>query len=210
VQEFTLKQLSQNIQRGQSFDAGTLYLLLDFVPCILHMENRVGLTIMRLLIQEGLDHCHKMPRFLARFGHNHHLAMRKAYIDEVELYVNTKVMGSEERHTQWECTIEDKNNYKKVGAICLDNNRTRLVVQSLVRRKEDFSNQDILDFQDHIDQWFQLWVKLHGKDGVTNYVHMLASGHVAEYLNYWKSLYSHSQQGKPMTSNCTTVKNANH
>ena len=155
--------------------------------------------------------------------------MRKAYIEEIELYVNTKVMGYEEQHTQWECTIEDKNNYKKVGAICLDNNRARLVVQSLrglidlcvakekrniawkkaihdhynvaiamVRRKEDFTNQDILDFQDHIDQWFQLWVKLLSKDGVTNYVHMLASGHVAEYLNYWKSLYLHSQQGQPM------------
>ena len=78
----------------------------------------------------------------------------------------------------------------------------------MVRRKEDFGQQDILDFQNHIDQWFQLWVKLHGKDGVTNYVHMLASGHVAEYLNYWKSLYSHSQQGKRQ-SVLLTVKKEN-
>ena len=80
----------------------------------------------------------------------------------------------------------------------------------MVRRKEDFTDQDILDFQNHIDQWFQLWVKLHGKDGVTNYVHILASGHVSEYLNYWKSLHAHSQQGKPLTVCFTAGKNVNH
>ena len=115
---------------------------------------------------------------------------------------------------------------KKVETICLDNNRTRLIISNLTglidlsvkdesrrnkwersivqdycaamvmaRRKEDFTPQVVLDFQLWVDLFFQTWVELHGRDGIKNYIHMLASGHFAEYLSYWGSLYAHSQQG---------------
>ena len=65
----------------------------------------------------------------------------------------------------------------------------------LVRNKEDLSDEDIQEFQLHTDLFFQEWVRLHARDGITNYIHMLGSGHIAEYLTYWRNLYSHSQQG---------------
>jgi len=34
-----------------------------------------------------------------------------------------------------------------------------------------------------------------GHEGVTNYIHMLTTGHISEYLVYWGDLYDHSQQG---------------
>ena len=36
---------------------------------------------------------------------------------------------------------------------------------------------------------------LYGDEGVTNYVHYLGSGHIAEYLLHWGNISSHSQQG---------------
>jgi hypothetical protein len=36
---------------------------------------------------------------------------------------------------------------------------------------------------------------MYGDEGVTNYLHMLASGHIMEYLFKYKNLYRHSQQG---------------
>lgn len=107
----------------------------------------------------------------------------------------------------------------------MDNNRTRKVIDSLeelvdilvvddtrkaqwnvsvrhyrhavilLRQRQDFTNEQIASFQKHADNFFQNWVKLHGKDGVTNYIHMMGSGHLAEYLYKWKNLYRYSQQG---------------
>jgi hypothetical protein len=36
---------------------------------------------------------------------------------------------------------------------------------------------------------------LHGLEGVSNYIHLLGSGHISVYLHEWKNLYRHSQQG---------------
>jgi hypothetical protein len=53
----------------------------------------------------------------------------------------------------------------------------------------------IATFQDHIDAWFRDWVKVYGKEGCTNYTHMLSSGHVMRYMEEWKCLNRYSQQG---------------
>jgi hypothetical protein len=62
-------------------------------------------------------------------------------------------------------------------------------------QKEDFTDDDIKHFQYNIDKFFQDWVDLNGLAGITNYIHMLASGHFSDYLFKWRNLYAHSQQG---------------
>ena len=66
---------------------------------------------------------------------------------------------------------------------------------NLVKRKEDLTRDEVLDFQRNMDTFFQKWVTLFGDEGVTNYVHYLGSGHIAEYLLHWGNISSHSQQG---------------
>jgi hypothetical protein len=39
------------------------------------------------------------------------------------------------------------------------------------------------------------WLKLAHKEGMTNYIHMLASGHVDFHLRKWKNLYRYQNQG---------------
>jgi hypothetical protein len=57
------------------------------------------------------------------------------------------------------------------------------------------STQDVKEFQDLADDWFARWIKLVGRDGCSNYTHLIASGHIAFYLREWGDLYKYSQQG---------------
>jgi hypothetical protein len=60
----------------------------------------------------------------------------------------------------------------------------------LARQKEDFSDDDIRNFQDLADTFFLSWIDLHDKAGVTNYIHMLGAGNFTYFLKSWESLNS--------------------
>jgi len=64
-----------------------------------------------------------------------------------------------------------------------------------MRQKSDFSDDDILQFQANIDDFFQVWVRLYSYAGCTNYIHLMSSGHLAEYMFHWCNLHRFSQQG---------------
>jgi hypothetical protein len=64
-----------------------------------------------------------------------------------------------------------------------------------MRQKTDYTDNDITTFQNIIDDFFQVWVQLHSQTGCTNYIHMLSSGHIAEYMLCWHNLHRFSQQG---------------
>jgi hypothetical protein len=65
----------------------------------------------------------------------------------------------------------------------------------LLQKKEDFTNETITAYQCHADKFFQAWVCLWQKEGITNYMHMIGSGHLADYLYKWNNLYRFLQQG---------------
>jgi hypothetical protein len=49
-------------------------------------------------------------------------------------------------------------------------------------QREDFSDEEIDAFGTHCDDCFELWVDLTGLEGMTNYIHMIGSGHMTYYL----------------------------
>ena len=51
-----------------------------------------------------------------------------------------------------------------------------------LRQHADFTDDDIAEFQHDFDLFFRDWVELYGKNRLTNYVHLLSSGHISEYL----------------------------
>ncbi len=66
----------------------------------------------------------------------------------------------------------------------------------IMRQKRDYSDdEDICTFQQNIDEFFQVWVQMHSDSGCTNYIHMLYSGHIAEYMFRWRNIHRFSQQG---------------
>jgi hypothetical protein len=70
------------------------------------------------------------------------------------------------------------------------------LVIAKARRREDFDEGAIEDFQSLADDWFDKWIKLVGRDGMSNYVHIVGSGHLLYYLKEWGNLYKYSQQGR--------------
>jgi hypothetical protein len=63
------------------------------------------------------------------------------------------------------------------------------------RKRETFTKAEIGEFQYLVDKWFERWLALWGCDGMTNYIHMVASGHLSFYMREWGNLYKYSQQG---------------
>jgi hypothetical protein len=64
-----------------------------------------------------------------------------------------------------------------------------------LRRKEDFLAGEVPTVQKNLDIFFQNWISLWGRAGITNYIHLMGAGHMADYLLTAKNLYRHSQQG---------------
>ena len=85
----------------------------------------------------------------------------------------------------------------------LDDNKNRLLQCfpqyragiNILRKDTNATEEEIGMFQNHIDIWFRDWVQVYGKEGCTNYTHMLSSSHVMRYMQEWKSLHRFSQQG---------------
>ena len=65
-----------------------------------------------------------------------------------------------------------------------------------VRKTDDLTDNEIAVMQGHFDNFYQIWVgKLYSRAGVTNYIHMLGAGHIADYCYHWRNLYYQPQQG---------------
>jgi hypothetical protein len=81
-----------------------------------------------------------------------------------------------------------KEKYK----LCIQNYTNAL---NILRKKEDLTNDEIFEFQNEIDKFSNIWIELNQRAGITNYIHLLASGHIADFLMHYRNLYEHSQQG---------------
>ena len=68
-------------------------------------------------------------------------------------------------------------------------------LDKLLQSQTEFTNDRIEEFQMIVDTFFKGWVELNGMAGVTNYIHMLGSGHITEFLYRYRNLYRYSQQG---------------
>ena len=66
--EFRYRQLKQGLARGEELaNSASLFRILDAVPCVLHMENRVGLKTLTMLLTEGLSNAKKGTIYTADF-----------------------------------------------------------------------------------------------------------------------------------------------
>jgi hypothetical protein len=199
---------------------GAMFLLIQAIPCILHLENRIGIKILTMLVIEGLSNAKKGLLYTHITAEGPRV---KLFFERIADIVNKQVLGTETNSTEWECATDEKK--KEIGTITMDNVRTRAIMARLellieeciikeqdkakwlacipkfrdgmlkLRSKDDFDGDAVSAFQKDIDEFFQLWVQLWGLEGCTNYIHMMSSGHLSTYLFKWKNLYRHSQQG---------------
>jgi hypothetical protein len=57
------------------------------------------------------------------------------------------------------------------------------------------SEDENKQFQDYADAFFENWIAVFRNDGVTNYIHLLGSGHMKYFLQEFGCCYLYSQQG---------------
>jgi hypothetical protein len=211
-----LKDVIDSCERKET----ALFLLMQTVPCILHLENRVGLKQLEMLIGKGLSNAEE-GTILSHLSSP--IKRKDEYVRRIEITVNEVLLGDELRPSQWHCPYDKASG--TLGPISFENYRTRKVIANLevlvevsvpdfgekekwnrclvqyktalilLRQRTNLDVDDLAAFQKAIDSWHQDYVKLHGLAGQTNYVHMLSSGHIAEYLFKYGNLYDHSQQG---------------
>jgi hypothetical protein len=219
VAEAKIRLLLTELDHGSPSE-GAMFLLIQAIPCILHLENRIGIKILTMLVIEGLSNAKKGLLYNDITAEGPRI---ERFFIRIADIVNKQVLGTQDNSTEWECATDDK--MKEIGTITMDNVRTRAIMARLellieecivieedkdkwlacipkfrdgmikLRSKEDFGAQEISAFQKDIDEFFQLWVELWGLEGCTNYIHMMSSGHLSTYLFKWKNLYRHSQQG---------------
>ncbi|KAI2505453.1 hypothetical protein MHU86_8976 [Fragilaria crotonensis] len=217
--EATIVRLSKEIAHGEVKE-GAYFLLMQTLPCVLHMENRNGIKILSMLLVEGMSNAKKRLIYNDVKAEGTRVTR---FVTDMEDIINRSILGTDEDPCQWMCPFDFQK--KELGPITMDNVRTRRIIDALdlivdlcviddarkarwmtglnhyriamvlLRKKEDFTNDMIASYQSHADKFYQAWLQLWQKEGVTNYLHMMGSGHIADYLYKWKNLYRFSQQG---------------
>jgi hypothetical protein len=184
------------------------------IPCILHLENRVGEKLITAILRKALD--------------LQDLASKEEFIQELQRTLQTKIFGTENAPSQWKLRYDKEAGTGTISleSIQLRNNAARSCVNSIdqiievaFQNNNDFGNkvlkgctkyqdamklltshrelsvEEIEHFQFLIDDFYEIWIEVFGSEGVTNYIHMLGSGHIMYFLKEYKCLYLYSQQG---------------
>lgn len=126
VMEYKYRQLRDAVAHGRKSEAHAIVKLHETVPCILHMENRIGLKILTMLLIEGLQNALRGTTFAGYATENQRM---RAFFLEIERILNTRVWGTEDNPTQWQCPRDETK--KELGVLCLDNNKTRKAINNL-------------------------------------------------------------------------------
>jgi hypothetical protein len=186
---------------------GAYILLMNTLPCVQHMDNRNGIKILSMLLIESLSNAKKRLLYIEVRAEGMRVSR---FVSDIENLINRSILGTREDPCQWMCPFDLKK--KEIGPITMDNVRARRIADALdvivdafvtdvarkqlwmtalnnyrismvlLQKKEDFTNGAIASYQCHADKFFQAWVRLWQKEGITNYIHMIGSGHVAVNL----------------------------
>jgi hypothetical protein len=220
LHEKRIADLQEMLKQGEPREKA-MYLVMQAVVCVLHLENRVGLKSIESILRSGLSNA--IDGKLEWVVSNAKKTRQEEYISRVTDIIQTKILGTHEAPSQWRFPLAEDGS---MGTLSMDNNRTRSVINDLeliievsfpesdtnkakllrcfphyragltiLRKTTDYSDEEIEKFQEHIDEWFGDWVSVYGREGCTNYTHLLSSSHVMQYMKEWRCLYRYSQQG---------------
>ena len=106
--ESTINRLSKEIAHGEVRE-GAYFLLMQTLPCVLHMENRNGIKLLTMLFIEGLSNVKKKPLYT---DVNAEGARLLRYIADMERIINRSILGSDDDPCQWMCPYDGiKRNF---------------------------------------------------------------------------------------------------
>jgi hypothetical protein len=183
------------------------------IPCILHLENRVGEKMITIILRKAMndfegpkhdfmqrmDHVFKtkvlgselMPSQwrlpFSKDAENNHV------LDHVQVRNNVarSIIGEMDTIIEHAWMQRDTNTQQQL-IIAISKYR---IAMELLTAHHELSDEENEKFQDNIDDFFAIWIELFGDEGITNYIHMLGSGHILYFMKKYGCLYLYSQQG---------------
>ncbi len=182
-----LEHFYRNDVMGRTIQAskypGAFITVRQAIPCILHLENRCGEIIIKLLLLEGYNR------------ENITKSQQEQLRLDVEEVVNTRVLGTPSRKSSWRVnTAVDKDNRKVISDQSMPNTHVRkflnhfeelselciideerleewnevislwINLMEFARKRSDFTEDEIIDFQDQADDFFDRWIDLKHRD----------------------------------------------
>ena len=68
-------------------------------------------------------------------------------------------------------------------------------LMKIMRKKDgNYTDEDLINFELHSKKFMQSWMRLYGRHGITNYIHMIGVGHLLGYMRKYGNLNKYSQQ----------------
>jgi hypothetical protein len=218
--EQQLDIISKAISRGEEGKEVALMLISQAIPCIMHLKNRVSEKKITVLLAMAADNfqSQKTTTTTLTTGFASRIPMlvntqilesvlrpkqwklplnlkgdsvckvsltnNKAwlFVDNIDALVN-RVFSAPQHKQRKQIWLQLITNYRNAIRI--------------LWKRSAYTEDDICEFQLKINDFFVAHVEESGagKEGVTNYIHMLGSGHVAYYMKAHGNLYKFSQQG---------------
>jgi hypothetical protein len=117
--ESTIVRLTNKIEHGDAKE-GAYFLLMNTLPCILHMENRNKIKLLTMIVIEGLSNAKKKLMYLDVNAEGVRVSQ---FVSDLEGLINKSILGTADDPCQWMFPFDPKK--KEVGPITMDNVRTR-------------------------------------------------------------------------------------
>ena len=112
-----------------------MYLLIQAIPCILHLEMRVGLKILEMIIDKGLSNAEDNTLAWQQSLNSNSIGTRKVQLAEaVELVINEFILGTPGAPGQFKIRFEEDKatgNRYVLSKISLQNNAVRAIVNDM-------------------------------------------------------------------------------
>jgi hypothetical protein len=93
IKEYTLREVQRELEHGTISKKTAMYLAINALPCILHLENRIGLKILTRLLRIGLGRA--KAGLIDNLGTNQKDRIAN-FLNNVEKICNTVIWGTED------------------------------------------------------------------------------------------------------------------
>ncbi len=179
--EQQLRMISQVVSRGRLGREAALMLIEQAIPCIMHLENRVGEKLITVLLSLGA----------AKFQRQRNIKRLARFASNVQHIINTRVIGTVLRPKQWKVPVNQAGD--AVTKVSFSNKKTRLFIDNIIclidyifsapedaelkgiwtkmvedyrdamlilRKPQEYTDEDIETFQTKVDDFLPLMWRL--------------------------------------------------